>query len=104
MSSAEPRNPFYALLLVSCLLFVITALAVALVPALEQHARDAGAEVPPSPFRDMLRSDGWRILIFEVAGILLFGACGMGLDRLRRLKKERQQAGISQTEDKSAGA
>ena len=43
MSSREPRNPFYLLLLVVGMVFVLTVLAYALVPVLEQKARDAGA-------------------------------------------------------------
>jgi len=93
MSDREPRNPFYPLLLIFCILFVATALAVALVPYLEQRARDAGADVPPSPFRDTLRQDGWRLLIFEAVGIAVFALGAMGLDRLRRRRREHDPTG-----------
>src|SRR6516164_8949115 len=53
----EPRNPFYFLLLFASVLFVVTALAYAVVPVLEEKARDAGEEPPPSAFRDALRQD-----------------------------------------------
>jgi uncharacterized membrane protein len=92
MSAREPRNLFYLLLLVFCILFVITALAVTVVPYLEDRAREAGGEVPASPFRNMLRTDGWRLLIFEAVGIVVLAMCAMVLDRLRRYRKERQQA------------
>jgi hypothetical protein len=85
----EPHNPFYILLLVSSLIFVVTALAVALVPALEDKAREAGNPPPPSEFRASLRSGGWVWLLYEVAAIVVFGMLSMGLDRLRRLKRER---------------
>jgi hypothetical protein len=90
MSKPEPRNPFYFLLLLASLLFVLTALAYAVVPTLEQKAADAGQPPPPSALRDALRSDGWLWLLYELAAMILFGVLSMGLDRLRSLQKERQ--------------
>jgi hypothetical protein len=92
MSQTQPRNPFDLVLLVSSFLFLITTLAVAFVPALEDKARQAGQDVPPSPFRQSLRSDGWQWLLWESAAILIFGLLSMGLDRLRRLQKEHAPA------------
>src|SRR5262249_47215394 len=46
--ATEPRNPFYMLLLLSGLVFVMTALAYAFIPILEQKATDAGQPPPPS--------------------------------------------------------
>jgi hypothetical protein len=89
MSSTEPRNPFYFLLLVASLLFVATALAYGLVPVLEEKAAEAGNAPPPSAFRDALRADGWKYLLVELGTIVLFSALSMGLDRLRGLQKER---------------
>jgi hypothetical protein len=66
MATSEPRNPLYLLLLLISLVFVITALAYAVIPVLEQKALEAGETPPPSPFRDALRNDGWRWLFFEV--------------------------------------
>jgi hypothetical protein len=85
----EPRNPFYMLLLVASLLFVLTALAYTVVPVLEEKAKEAGEIPPPSPFRDQLRADGWKWLIGEVALMIIFGLASMGLDRWRRMQKER---------------
>ena len=42
MANSEPRNPFYPLLLLASLLFVITALAYAVVPTLEEKALELG--------------------------------------------------------------
>jgi len=95
-SSAEPRNPLYFLLLLVSLLFVITALAFAVVPTLEEKAKDMGQAPPPSPFRDSLRQDGWKWLLVEVAAMVILGLASMGLDRLRRLKKDREEAKLSQ--------
>ena len=54
-SSSEERNPFYFLLLLTSLVFVVTALAYWFVPFLEEKAELAGEIPPPSPFRDALR-------------------------------------------------
>lgn len=86
MPQPEPRNPFYWLLLLASLLFVITALGYAVVPVLEEKAAAAGEPPPPSDFRDALRTDGWRWLLYEVGGMIVFGLLSMGLDRLRSLQ------------------
>jgi hypothetical protein len=91
-AAREPRNPLYFLLLLSSLLFVVTALAYALVPVLEEKARDAGQAPPPSPWRDALRQDGWKWLLYQLAAMIVFGLLSMALDRLRRLQKERAEA------------
>jgi amino acid transporter len=89
MSASEPRNPFYFLLLLASLVFVITALAYGVIPVLEQKAAAAGQPAPPSPFLDALRTSGWQWLLYELGAMTLFGLLSMGLDRLRSLKKER---------------
>ena len=94
MSAAEPRNPFYFLLLLVSLLFVLTALGTAVVPVLEDSATQAGNPPPPSEFRATLRSDGWQWLLWELAALMVFGMLSVGLDRLRRLQKERAAAKI----------
>jgi hypothetical protein len=95
MTPRQPSNPFYLLLLMASLLFVITALAYAVVPSLEQAAVRAGEPPPASPFRDALRADGWKWLLGELAAMIVFGFLSMGLDRLRSLKNEREQGTIS---------
>src|SRR2546423_1439595 len=82
----EPRNWFYLLLNLASLLFVLTALAYALVPVLEQKAIEAGSPPPPSAFRDALRRDGWVWLLGEVAAVVVLALASMGLDRLRQHK------------------
>ena len=86
---SEPRNPFYFLLLAASLLFVVTVLAYAVIPELERKAIAAGEVPPPSAFRTAMRKDGWRWVLYEVAAVVVFGLASMGLDRLRRLQKER---------------
>jgi hypothetical protein len=94
MTSAEPRNPLYLLLLLASFVFVLTALAYAVVPTLEEKAMEAGEIPPPSALRDALRKDGWKWLLIEVAAMVALSLASMGLDRLRRLQKERAEAKI----------
>src|SRR5437868_1852478 len=85
---AAARNPLYLVLLLVSLLFVMTALAYALIPVLEQKAAEAGNPPPPSPFREGLRQHGGTWLLCEVAAMVVVGLLSMALDRLRALKKE----------------
>ncbi len=87
-SQTEPRNPFYLLLLIVGLVFIVTVLAYAVIPVMEQKALDAGTRPPPSPFRDSLRDDGWKWVLAEVALLVVLGLMSMGLDRYRRMKEE----------------
>lgn len=89
--SPEPRNPFYLLLLIVGLIFVVTVLAYAVIPVLEQKAMDAGQMPPESPFRDALREHGWKWVLVEVALLVILGLLSMGLDRWRRHQKEREE-------------
>jgi hypothetical protein len=92
------RNPLYLLLLVVGLVFVITALAYAVIPVLEQKAIDQGEIPPPSEFRDALRQDGWRWLLYEVGILVVVGIASMVVDRLRGLQKPPDDATISPVE------
>jgi hypothetical protein len=84
----DPPNFLYPLLLIASGVFVVTALAYAVVPVLEQKALDAGQAPPPSPFRDALRADGWKWLLVELAAMIVLGLASMGLDRWRRWRQE----------------
>lgn len=99
---AEPRNPFYLLLLVVSLLFVVTALAYAFVPTLEGMAFDAGHDIDHNAVRDSLVNDGWLWLLYEVIAMIVLSLVSMGYDRLRTLQKERSQTTIppTKTEEK----
>ena len=100
-SRSEPYNPFYLLLLVAGLLFVVTALAYAIVPVLEQKAAEAGNPAPPSAFRDALRADGWRWLLYEVVAIVVLAFASMALDRLRTLHNEKKDGTIPPVEPRN---
>lgn len=93
-TSVEPRNPFNLLLMLASVAFVVTALAFAVVPALEEKAKAMGEMPPPSPWRDGLREHGGTILLYQVAAMIVFGLASMTLDRYRRLKMERLAATI----------
>ena len=80
----EKRNWFYALLNLACLIFVMTALAYAIVPVLEEKAADAGQPAPPSPLRAALRRDGASWLLVEAGAIGVLAFASMGLDRWRQ--------------------
>ncbi|GBD34906.1 hypothetical protein HRbin36_00007 [bacterium HR36] len=69
----EPTNPFYALLLVSSVAFVLTSLALALVP---------WPELPR-----WLQQHGWQIVLAEMALVVVTGLASMALDRWRFRRK-----------------
>ncbi len=85
LQRTEPRNPLYFLLLLVGVVFVMTALAYAIIPVLEDKAASAGSPAPPSALREALRRDGWRWLLYEVAALIVVGIASMMLDRYRSL-------------------
>jgi hypothetical protein len=87
VSSQQPRNWFYLFLNVAGVAFVITALAYAVVPVLEQKAAEAGNPPPPSDLRDALRRDGWLWLLIEAGVVTALALASMGLDRWRQREK-----------------
>src|SRR4051794_18614255 len=89
MAGSEPRNPLYFLLLLVGVVFVITALAYAVIPVLEEKAIEAGQPPPPSAWRDTLRRDGWRWLLYEVGVLIVVGIASMMLDRYRSLRSQK---------------
>jgi len=91
----EPRNPFYLLLLIVGLIFVITLLAVVLVPILMDKAQAAGAEVPKEGFHQLIKRDGIWWVVAQAVALVILGIASMVLDRLRSLKKERAARTIS---------
>jgi hypothetical protein len=55
--------------------------------------------LPASALRDYLRDNGGTWLLYEVAAMIVLGLLSMGLDRLRRLQKERQAATIGSSNE-----
>ncbi len=89
MSQSEPRNPLYLLLLVVGLLFVMTLLAVVLVPIMMDKAQQAGGDVPKEGFHQLIKRDGIWWVVYELIALVVLSILSMGLDRLRSLQKER---------------
>jgi heme/copper-type cytochrome/quinol oxidase subunit 2 len=89
MSQSEPRNPLYLLLLLVGLLFVITLLAVVLVPIMMERAQQAGGDVPKEGFHQLIKRDGIWWVVYELIALVVLSILSMGLDRLRSLQKER---------------
>jgi hypothetical protein len=85
--------------MVASVLFVGTVLAVAVIPVLEEKARDAGEPPPPSAWRDAVREQGVVWLVYEVAAMVVFGLASMALDRYRRLQAEQQAAPSSRSSE-----
>src|SRR5262249_20280946 len=99
MSASEPRNPFYILLLLVGLLFVVTLLAVVLVPILMNQAQQAGGDVPKEGFHQVIKRDGSWWVVYELVALIVLGVLSMGLDRLRSLKKDRAANTIPPSQD-----
>jgi formate hydrogenlyase subunit 3/multisubunit Na+/H+ antiporter MnhD subunit len=83
---SEPRNWFFTLLIPASVLFIITALALAIIPVLEEKAAQAGMEAPPSEFRTALRADGWKWLLVQLAAVVGLSLAAMLWDRIRQPK------------------
>lgn len=97
MPTCEPRNPFYALLLLSSLVFVITALAIGFMPSVERWAAGAGGPPAPTEFKRLLHEHGWKWLLYESGAVGVFGVLSMVLDRVRSWRKEKTAA-VSSTD------
>lgn len=68
-ATSKPINPFYGLLLVCSVAFVLTGLVLALVPWPELPA--------------WLQKHGWKVLLGEMALVMVTGLASMALDRWR---------------------
>jgi hypothetical protein len=78
---AEPRNWFFTLLVPTGVVFVITALAYAVVPTLEDRAAQAGNALSPSILREALREHGWWWLLLEAGVVVVLSLAAMVWDR-----------------------
>jgi amino acid transporter len=99
MSQIEPRNPLYLLLLLTGLLFCVTAVAYAVVPVLEQKAAAAGQPAPPSELSAVLRARGGIWLLWELGALVVLGIASMWLDHRRSLQKDRPAGTIAPVND-----
>ena len=67
----EPLNPFYLVLLLASIAFTVTALAYAF---------------PLDRLPEWFQVHGWRLLLVEVAVIVVSGLASMALDRWRQMR------------------
>jgi hypothetical protein len=79
----EKRNWFYTLLVPASVVFAVTAVAVAVLPAIEDRAAAGGAAIPPSAFRTALREDGVWWLLGQVVVVIALSVAAMVWDGLR---------------------
>jgi hypothetical protein len=78
----EPRNWFFTFLVPAGVVFVVTALAYAIIPTLEDRAAHAGSAPPTSAIREALREDGWWWLLIEAGVIVVLSLAAMIWDQL----------------------
>lgn len=78
----EPRNWFFSLLVPVGVVFVMTALAYAIIPTIEDRAIQAGTPPPPSAIRDALREDGWIWLLVQAGIVAALSMAAMVWDQL----------------------
>lgn len=81
---SEPSNPFYWLLILASIAFVVTALPVAI------GLSGVNMRTPP-----WFQRYDWVILLAEMAAIMVFGLLSMGLDRMRRRSTNAGSSGAS---------
>lgn len=75
-------NPFYVLLLMASVLFVVTTFAYLVGPAVRQHAAaDKAHAGGPTPFADWLDRRGPLALGVEVGLMMVSGFLAMATDR-----------------------
>lgn len=91
----ERQNPIYFLLLVAGLAFVLTAVAIAVIPVLEEKAIESGNPPPPSEWRDALRERGWVWLLYELAAVVILAFASMAWDWRRGLQNKPDSTTIS---------
>lgn len=101
-TNTEPRNPLYLALLVVSLLFVLTALAYAIIPTLQERAVEAGAIVPESAFRDSLKKNGGKWLLWQLGGMFVLGLASMWVDRQRLRRLQNASEGVTMPPQSSA--
>lgn len=85
-SVPESRNWFFTLLVPASVIFVVTAVALAIIPVLEQKAAQSGVDVPPSAFRTALREDGWLWLLIQLGVVIALALAAMVWDRMKQPK------------------
>jgi hypothetical protein len=78
------RNWFFTLLIPASIAFAVTAVALAVVPVIEERAAQAGSPPPESTLRAALRRDGWVWLLIETGIVIVLSLAAMTWDWLTR--------------------
>lgn len=84
---AEPRNWFFTGVQIVGVVFIITALAYAVVPVLEDKLAESGVDVPPSPLPTALRKHGWIWLLVQVGLLAVLSFAAMAYDRWCQIRR-----------------
>ncbi|MFL5329115.1 MAG: hypothetical protein ACJ8C4_09370 [Gemmataceae bacterium] len=80
----QRRNWFFTLLIPAGIAFTVTAVALAIIPVIEDRAAQAGHAAPPSGFREALRRDGWLWLLIETGVVIVLAIAAMVWDWITR--------------------
>lgn len=83
-SSAPRRNWFFTLLIPASIAFAVTAVALAVIPVIEERAAQTGSPPPESALRDALRRNGWLWLLVETGVVIALSLAAMTWDWLQR--------------------
>ena len=87
----EPFNPFYVLLVLLGVVFLLTACAYSVMAFLANNPRAAG-ELGDHVLTDFLDRHGVELMAWEL-GLLAVASCAaMGLDRFRSMRRQRDAA------------
>jgi hypothetical protein len=84
----QRRNWFFTLLIPASIAFAVTAIGLAVVPVLEDRAKQAGSPPPESAIRDALRRDGWLWLLIETGVVIVLSLAAMTWDWMQNQDKE----------------
>jgi hypothetical protein len=87
MSEKPRRNWFFTLLIPASAAFAITAVALAVIPVIEERAAQAGRPAPTTGLRAALRQDGWLWLLVETGVVIVLSMAAMTWDWLKQDKE-----------------
>ncbi|MEX2112319.1 MAG: hypothetical protein WD845_03995 [Pirellulales bacterium] len=98
--SREPVNPFYVLLVLLGIVFLVTACAYG-VMAYRAISPVAAQQAEPHPLTEFLDEHGVKLLGGELALLALASFAAMGLDRWRDARRPLDTCGNSHTQTNS---
>jgi len=84
MADSPRRNWFFTLLIPASGAFAVTAIALAIIPVLEDRAALAGDTTPTTGLRASLRENGWYWLLIETGVVIALSIAAMTWDWLQK--------------------